>query len=201
MRFGTSMHIPKTAGVALVNALAGQRRPYFNIFPKAYRDDPDEHRAALREAVRAFLSAYASRAPDAGPGLFSGASTSGGQIDRIVEAAPEVRLVTYLRDPVERAISHYRYCLTPAHPLHEAFAKRFPTLMDFVAARRRLSVQVHRRERRLFGGSGGRFYFSAVCLSRYGGNVRAFQPNSGGASRPPALRDAEAQRHALDPGQ
>ena len=129
------VHIPKTAGVALMGALAGRRRPYFNIFPKAYRDDPDEHRAALVEAVEAFLAAYANRAPDAGPGLFSG-HLERSQIDSILDATPDLRLVTYLRDPVDRAISHYRYCLTPEHPLHAAFAKRFPTLMDFVAARR-----------------------------------------------------------------
>jgi hypothetical protein len=134
------VHIPKTAGTALVDALMARRRPYFNIHPEAYEDNPDAHRASLDAAVERFLAAYANRPASGGAGLFSG-HLERGQIDRICAAIPQVRLVTYLRDPVERAISHYRYCLTPEHPLHEAFARRFPGLMDFVAARSNIQAR------------------------------------------------------------
>jgi hypothetical protein len=47
-----------------------------------------------------------------------------------------VRLLTMLREPVQRVISDYRYQLTPAHPTHERFSAAFPTLESFVESPR-----------------------------------------------------------------
>ena len=127
------VHIPKTAGVALVAAVNRQRRPYFNIFPAAYEDSPAAYWAAYDDAAERFLRAYPNRDAAGGPGWFSG-HLQRRQIDRILTEMPDVKLVTYLREPVARVISDYRYCLTPAHPLRESFVRQYPRLMDFVAA-------------------------------------------------------------------
>ena len=50
-------------------------------------------------------------------------------------AAPNVRFVTFLRDPMARIISDYRYQLSDAHPLHAKFAASYPNFGSYIEHR------------------------------------------------------------------
>jgi hypothetical protein len=51
---------------------------------------------------------------------------------QIYEAIPTAKLITFLRDPVARVISDYRYQRTPAHPPYQKFVEQFPYLDDYI---------------------------------------------------------------------
>lgn len=49
------------------------------------------------------------------------------------DANSRVRYFTFLRSPVARVISDFRYQRTPMHPPHEQFIRDFPTLESYVS--------------------------------------------------------------------
>lgn len=57
--------------------------------------------------------------------------------------------ISFMRHPVKRIISEYRYMCTPAHPPYQEFIQRFPTFEDFVNKR----VQPNAMAKILVGGS------------------------------------------------
>jgi hypothetical protein len=121
-------HIPKTAGSSLSAELAANRAPYRNIHVRhgISAGPPEDQRDA---AVEDFVT-EASRRPVR--------SASGHLRFRNVEAIraafPQARLLTFVRDPVERVISEYHYCRSPEHNDPVGFARAFPTLDDFASA-------------------------------------------------------------------
>jgi len=129
------VHIPKTAGTSLANALDKVCGPYYNITPRKYSDNANEHRVHMWAAVRDFIFNQDIRPDDLKYMLFSG-HLHRHYVDVICEKLPETRLFTYLRDPVDRVISDYRYCLTPAHPLSEATRAEFKSVVDFAASKK-----------------------------------------------------------------
>lgn len=121
-------HIPKTAGSSLATELARYRAPYKNLFLE-YEDKtrtPVEKRERL---VAGFLEAHGRTPYRAVSGHLRRPN-----IDALIAALPEARLLTFVRDPVERVLSTYRYLLSPAHNDPQKFAVRFPTLLDYVRA-------------------------------------------------------------------
>lgn len=118
-------HIPKTAGSSLATEFRDHLPPYRNVGV----DYTAESRAigdALDQAVERFLGA---------PGVWRSASGHlfARHVARVRERHPGIGLVTFLRNPVSRVLSEYRYCRTPAHPPWADFAARYPLLEDFVA--------------------------------------------------------------------
>ena len=56
-------------------------------------------------------------------------------VDAILEARPRSKLISFLRNPVDRVISDFRYARTPAHPPYRDFIERYPTLEAYVDSR------------------------------------------------------------------
>lgn len=119
-------HIPKTAGSSLADEFAANLPPYRNL-AVAYGSELGSTTEAMDAAVEQFLALP----PDAWR------SASGHvlahQAARIREMRPDVGFVTFLRHPVGRMVSEYRYCRTPEHPPWLAFSERYPTIESFVA--------------------------------------------------------------------
>lgn len=97
------MHLPRTAGTTFVQILERQYGPNgvlraYDVAPgAAWRALPDERRSEIRAVVGHF--AYGAH-----EGL-----------------PPGSRYLSFLRDPVERVVSHYRYVRAqPDHYLHES---------------------------------------------------------------------------------
>jgi hypothetical protein len=124
------LHVPKTAGSSLGNEIAAGLQPYRNI-SLDYLDASLPHAVKRQRAVDDFVAELARGA------RFRSASghITMEQALQIKRAWPRTKIVTFLRDPVDRVISDYRYQRTPAHPLHEAFIARYPTIADYVQAR------------------------------------------------------------------
>lgn len=120
------IHIPKTAGSSFRQELATRLKPEANIVVDRSASDLP-HRERLVAAVKGFL---------ADP-QYKNARFASGHVPHVV-ARPiftqrkPLRLVTMLRDPVERVISDFRYQRTEAHTGREESLRRFPTFESYV---------------------------------------------------------------------
>ncbi|WP_179187153.1 sulfotransferase family 2 domain-containing protein [Sphingomonas sp. TZW2008] len=123
------IHIPKTAGSSLSAELARLRPPYHNIH-RRYFDGETVTFTSMEEEIATFV---------AEPELADARSCSGHftweQAAPIRAARPDARFFTFLRDPVQRVISDYRYSRTPTHPTYRETIARFPTIETYVEAR------------------------------------------------------------------
>ncbi|WP_131577507.1 hypothetical protein [Paracoccus nototheniae] len=119
-------HIPKTAGSSFSTELRKRQWPYANITVD-YTDMVTPHDEKLARSVSAFLDEAK---------LTTFRSASGhlklDQVNRVAEAMPDCRVVTFLRSPEARVISDFRYQRTPMHPPYQQFIERFPTLESYV---------------------------------------------------------------------
>jgi hypothetical protein len=119
-------HIPKTAGSSLAEEFSANLPPYVNL-SVSYDPDTQSTGGLMNEAVERFLARP--------PGSWRSASghVLSHHIRRIREARPEIGLVTFLRHPVARIVSEYRYCRTDRHPPFRSFIAAYPTIGDFLA--------------------------------------------------------------------
>lgn len=125
------VHIPKTAGSSFRNTLAQHLVPEHNINITGLRGRFSRTQAFSR-AIDQFLACDSEQRF-----VFASGHITMLEVVRIRESLGRpVKLLTMLRDPVQRVISDYRYQCTPAHAGHEAFRAAFPTLESFVEARR-----------------------------------------------------------------
>ena len=125
------LHIPKTAGSSFRNTLAQHLQPEHNINITNLRGVGGRAEAFGR-AIDEFLSLDRERRF-----AFASGHLNMAEAVRIrEELGRPVRLLTMLRDPVQRVISDYRYQRTPAHANHQAFGAAFPTLESFAESRR-----------------------------------------------------------------
>lgn len=119
-------HIPKTAGSSFSTELRKRQSPYWNITVD-YTDMETPHEDKLAKSVTHFLE-QANETP------FRSASghLKLDQVQRVQEAIPDCRTVSFLRAPEARVISDYRYQRTPMHPPYQQFMEEFPTLESYV---------------------------------------------------------------------
>lgn len=122
------LHIPKTAGSSFGTELAKARAPYRNIHVD-YTDQSVPVRDQMDASVQTFIDEMDTTPYRSCSGHFNIT-----QANRIAESHPDSRLITFLRHPLKRVVSDYRYARTPAHPPHLDFISRFPTLDDYVNA-------------------------------------------------------------------
>jgi hypothetical protein len=122
------LHIPKTAGSSFGAELAKARAPYRNIHIN-YLDKDIPARKQMDSSIQSFIQELSGKAFRSCSGHFNIS-----QANQIAESFPSTRLMTFLRNPVKRLISDYRYARTPAHPPHLEFIARFPTLEAYVDA-------------------------------------------------------------------
>lgn len=120
------LHIPKTAGSSFCAELASRLHPYWNI-EVDYTDHSLTHNEKLQRVVDRFSKAM----PEARHRFASG-HVLRKHLDNIVQAWPETRFVTMLRNPVARVVSDYRYQRTPSHPPYSDFIERFPRFEDYI---------------------------------------------------------------------
>ncbi|MEL6234069.1 MAG: hypothetical protein AAFR46_06650 [Pseudomonadota bacterium] len=119
-------HVPKTAGSSLADEFAERLPPYWNL-TVAYDAETGSTHDQMDRAVERFIAA--------GPQTWRSASghVMPRHIDRIAETCADVGFITFLRHPIARIVSEYRYCRTESHPPYRAFIERYPTIEDFVA--------------------------------------------------------------------
>ena len=120
------IHIPKTAGSSFASELSDLRRPYRNIHVD-YEDKTTPHDLKLDRAVDQFVQDSRTTQFRACSGHFTMR-----HVLKLREAFPRSRVVSILRNPVERVISDFRYARTPAHPPYKEFIKQFPTIENYV---------------------------------------------------------------------
>jgi hypothetical protein len=125
------LHIPKTAGSSFRSTLARHLQPECNINIEGRRGKKRRH-LAFAEAIDEFLALDRDK-----HFVFASGHINMAEAVRIrTNLGRPVKLLTMLREPVQRVISDYRYQLTPAHPTHGIFSAAFPTLESFVESPR-----------------------------------------------------------------
>jgi len=122
------VHVPKTAGSSFNAELTPLLKPNHHVLIDYAQTAVKSYHALYDEAVDRFI------AEARGVTLrYATGHITGGHVERIKAALPQVRPVTLMRQPVARFISDYRYQRTPMHPGHETFRRDFPTIEDYLA--------------------------------------------------------------------
>jgi len=108
------VHVPKTAGTSFAHGI-------FRAFRSPYSVPWDD----IEGGFNRFLANYGRH------------EAANGHIDhrhvRASIAHPKpFSVATFIRHPVDRAISNYTYCCSEKHPTHENFRKAFPTIDRYV---------------------------------------------------------------------
>jgi hypothetical protein len=123
------VHVPKTAGTSLRGEVAKLLQPDVNIAVD-YTDTARSFHDRMDEAVENFISEANSSVI-----RFASGHILGRHVVRIRGGFPKARLVTFLRDPVHRVISDYRYQRSPRHPVHDEFIAKVPDLDAYLELR------------------------------------------------------------------
>lgn len=119
------VHVPKTAGSSLRGELVRRLQPAEDIVVD-YTDMTRLFRDKMDDAVKAFLAGPAATA------RFATGHLMGRHVAEMRTMMPQARFVTFLRDPVERVLSDYRYQRSPKHPPHEQFRAKYPDLPAYL---------------------------------------------------------------------
>jgi len=120
------LHIPKTAGSSFATELSRKRRPYRNIHID-YNDAATPQRLKMQRAVAGFLSDFQTT-----PFKSCSGHMNMQDVLSITKEVPSARIITFLRHPVTRVISDFRYARTPAHPPYREFIAEFPTIESYI---------------------------------------------------------------------
>jgi hypothetical protein len=122
------VHIPKTAGSSLSTEISRELTPYRNIHIDSNEKNV-EYAMQVQNAVNRFIA-------DSGTRNFRSASghINIDHVNQIRRALPAAKTFTFLRHPVKRLVSDFRYQRTPLHPPYEEFIERFPTIESYVAS-------------------------------------------------------------------
>ena len=106
--------------------------------------DYNDRERSFHERMDIAVNAFIVKAKSEGTRFGSG-HILGRHVRQISDELPDTRLVTMLRDPVERVVSDYRYQRSPAHPPDAEFIREVP---DF-AAYLRIETQQNKTARHL----------------------------------------------------
>lgn len=121
-------HIPKTAGSSVVMAWreAVAEKGFANVFVSEEDLSAGEDYSAALD--RKFLE-FQDRA-SRGEVYFACGHFTHGQVDRLIAAG--ARLFAFLRHPIDRLISDYKYQLNPPSFAPEQFARRYPSFEHYI---------------------------------------------------------------------
>jgi len=122
------LHIPKTAGSSFGREMRSRLKPNANLVFN-YKNDSRPMHLQLPYVVDRFLAR-----PNRSRVRFASGHIQFVHACRIKVVEPATRLVTFLRRPIDRMISDYRYQSTDAHPLKAKFVAEYPTFGDFIVA-------------------------------------------------------------------
>lgn len=126
------VHIPKTAGTSLVNALRRSFDPIYAIRPTTPQGADAAPETNQWDSIRDFVLRQSHMPHERRYRMFTGHLESV-RVDFITQAFPESRLFTIIRDPVERLISNYRYSLSTSYPHRELFANTYPSFEHYIS--------------------------------------------------------------------
>lgn len=120
------VHIPKTAGSSFRSELASLLSPNYNVHIDRDRR-PVAYSQKIIDATKRFNERLKRQ-----PCRFASGHIPVSTLAQYVVGWQDLKLLTMLRDPVQRVISDYRYQTTPEHPDHREFLKRFPSIESYV---------------------------------------------------------------------
>ncbi|WP_270938234.1 sulfotransferase [Falsiroseomonas oryzae] len=123
------VHVPKTAGTSLRGEIAQVLQPDVNIAVD-YTDTTRSFHERMDEAVDSFLHGAMGS-----PVRFASGHILARHVLRIRAAFPKARFVTFLRDPVHRVVSDYRYQRSPRHPVYADFVAKVASLDAYLELR------------------------------------------------------------------
>lgn len=115
------IHVPKTAGVSVGKSL---REAFDRFYGVEWNDIQKSFRKVTREAL------YAQTRGQTRQVIIGHFGWPQVQMWRNHEIP--LKCGTIFRDPVARVVSNYNYNRSSAHPAHETFVSRFPTLESYV---------------------------------------------------------------------
>ncbi|MTH62197.1 sulfotransferase family 2 domain-containing protein [Paracoccus litorisediminis] len=141
--FWLFMHIPKTAGSSFSESMQRLLPPYKNV-QVDYADAALTHNEKINLAADNFIEAHSRSAYRSASGHMPY-----DLIEKITNVIPGAKTVTFLRNPVSRVVSDYRYQRTPQHPPYEDFKRRFPTIESYIE-----STESQNKIARFIGGRG-----------------------------------------------
>jgi hypothetical protein len=120
------VHIPKTAGSSFRSELASLLSPNYNVHIEGDRR-PVSYSQKIIDATKRFNERLKRQ-----PCRFASGHIPVSTLAKHVQGWQDLKLLTMLRDPVQRVISDYRYQTTPEHPSHLEFLERFPSFGSYV---------------------------------------------------------------------
>lgn len=118
-------HVPKTAGSSITAALSAHAAPYTNIAADRQSDVP------IRHQYRELAGSVPLERRDVPMRSVSGHLWKA-DVDVLLSRSPDARLFTFVREPVRRVISDFRYSRTPAHAQWEKQLAEFPNLDAYI---------------------------------------------------------------------
>jgi hypothetical protein len=118
------VHVPKTAGSSLVMEMQRILQPHYTIF---WRNKSEPYLRNLEYELQTFMVAAAGK-----PYKFVSGHISGDQAQRVRETFPQTRSFAFLRQPVARAVSGYRYRRTDAHGPAEKFRQTYQSFAGYI---------------------------------------------------------------------
>src|SRR5437016_1103564 len=122
------VHIPRTAGSSFAAELTDLRPSHKHLRVDS-TDQQLPNAKKMNRAVDQFARELETRAWKACSGHIKMA-----HVRRIRSVEPTARVITLIRNPVDRIVSDFRHARTPAHPPHREFIQKYPTIYDYVDA-------------------------------------------------------------------
>lgn len=136
------LHIPKTAGTSLVAQISQAGVPWAHILNARYYPEIERTVGTARDHLIELK-------PDILAGtyrLIFGHMTRRDVIYSL-NGAKQVRFAAFIRDPVSRFISEYKYAISPNHPDNVVVLERYPNISAFVETCVDNNVLTHYLER------------------------------------------------------
>jgi hypothetical protein len=109
-------HIPKTGGSSIRKALEAELPYFLNIGKYSELEQWDELIARQHAKPFDMISGHLRYA----------------ELRRLYGAGARIAAITFIREPVARVLSQYRFMISPKYPSHTAFKNRYPTFVNFV---------------------------------------------------------------------
>jgi len=122
------LHIPRTAGSSFIAEFADLRPNN-----KALRIDPTGEQISNAKKMDRVVEQFAR---DLETSTFKACSghIKMTHVTRIRSVEPGAKVISLIRNPVDRVVSDFRHARTPAHPPYREFIRKYPTIGDYVDA-------------------------------------------------------------------
>lgn len=125
----TFIHIPKTAGSSFREELANVIQPDFNLEIDYSKIDPTDQHNSFDDAMDLAIAGFLASPNAARVKLVSGHFRY--RDLKRTKLLVNSRLITMLRNPIDRLISDYTFQLSEHHPLHQEVRRRYPSFRHF----------------------------------------------------------------------